>query len=278
MKICAKCNLEYDDKFTFCQKCGNRLKFKEERKICSNCGKEFETDGEFCPFCGGIIKCGRDDSVIVPSHETTVKPHEKNKINEIKVSSTQEKQIQISNDTNRIKPDKKLSVLITIIVILSVLATSLGFDNVGNFISANQADLFYITDSIKLGNLRRDLFDPPESMTEEEYNLYSEKLSKDSKSAIGHSIGFGVNSAVAGSLGRAEYKNIHEDRILMESDYKLAHQKLVNNKSSLQRFDNLTSYMFNTRKAALKLEESVLIRGGTWTEAQEAYDTMMNGK
>lgn len=249
MKICAKCNLEYDDKFTFCQKCGNRLKFKEERKICSNCGKEFETDGEFCPFCGGIIKCGRDDSVIVPSHETTVKPHEKNKINEIKVSSTQEKQIQISNDTNRIKPDKKLSVLITIIVILSVLATSLGFDNVGNFISANQADLFYITDSIKLGNLRRDLFDPPESMTEEEYNKK-----------------------------RDEYKNIHEDRILMESDYKLAHQKLVNNKSSLQRFDNLTSYMFNTRKAALKLEESVLIRGGTWTEAQEAYDTMMNGK
>ncbi len=44
------------------------------------------------------------------------------------------------------------------------------------------------------------------SMTEEEYNLYSEKLSKDSKSAIGHSIGFGINSAVAGSLGRAVAK------------------------------------------------------------------------
>ncbi len=251
MKICAKCNLEYEDKFTFCQKCGNRLEFKEERKICSNCGKEIETDGEFCPFCGEIIKGDLSDSVIAPSHETTVKSHEKKeiKINEIKVSSTQEKLVQTPNNTNKKKSDKKLSMLITIIVIFLVLATSLGFDNVGNFISANQADLFYITDSIKLGNLRRDLFDPPVSMTEEEYNKK-----------------------------RDEYKNIYEDRILMESDYKLAHQKLVNNKSSLQRFDNLTSYMFNTRKAALKLEESVLIRGGTWIEAQEAYDTIMNGK
>ena len=43
-------------------------------------------------------------------------------------------------------------------------------------------------------------------MTEEEYNLYSEKLSKDSKSAIGHSIGFGINSALAGTLGKTVAK------------------------------------------------------------------------
>lgn len=251
MRICDKCQLEYDDKFTYCQKCGNKLNVKEEKKICSNCGKEIETDGEFCPFCGEIIKGDLSDSVIAPSHETTVKSHEKKeiKINEIKVSSTQEKLVQTPNNTNKKKSDKKLSMLITIIVIFLVLATSLGFDNIGYFISANQADFYEVTDIIKMGELRRDLFNPPESMTEEEY--YKKK---------------------------DEYRNTRNDRILRESDYKHAHQELVNNKSSLQKFDNLTSYMFNTRKAALKMEESVLNRGGTWIEAQEAYDTVMNGK
>ena len=55
MKFCQKCNLEYDDKFAFCQKCGSKLEIKQEKPVCSNCGKVIETDGDFCPFCGSAI-------------------------------------------------------------------------------------------------------------------------------------------------------------------------------------------------------------------------------
>lgn len=55
MKICSKCQLKYDEKFTFCQKCGNKLEISEEKPVCTNCGKEIDTDGEFCPYCGTIV-------------------------------------------------------------------------------------------------------------------------------------------------------------------------------------------------------------------------------
>ena len=55
MKVCSKCNLEYDDKFAFCHKCGSKLELKEEKPVCPSCGNEIETDGEFCPYCGTVL-------------------------------------------------------------------------------------------------------------------------------------------------------------------------------------------------------------------------------
>ena len=54
MKVCPKCNLEYEDEFDFCSKCGYRLKDKE--KCCQFCGKVIKTDGEFCPYCGKFLQ------------------------------------------------------------------------------------------------------------------------------------------------------------------------------------------------------------------------------
>ena len=56
MKYCQNCKLEYDDKFSFCKKCGSKLEEKEEKKACSKCGKELSAESDFCPFCGTEIK------------------------------------------------------------------------------------------------------------------------------------------------------------------------------------------------------------------------------
>ena len=55
MKICPKCQLEYDDKFAFCRKCGGQLLLKQERKTCNKCGHPVETNGTFCPHCGASL-------------------------------------------------------------------------------------------------------------------------------------------------------------------------------------------------------------------------------
>ena len=56
MKICSNCNLEYEDKFAFCHKCGSKLQVKIDQSFCPYCGNSIETDGEFCPFCGNTLK------------------------------------------------------------------------------------------------------------------------------------------------------------------------------------------------------------------------------
>ena len=89
MRICAKCQLEYDDKFTYCQKCGNKLNVKEEKKICSNCGKEIETDGEFCPFCGTKIEISKTDiDNPIVSNNNTISKGESVKTSENNITET----------------------------------------------------------------------------------------------------------------------------------------------------------------------------------------------
>lgn len=53
MKICTKCNREYDDGLNFCSKCGNTLVTKPQEYFCPSCGKSLgESFDRFCPFCG----------------------------------------------------------------------------------------------------------------------------------------------------------------------------------------------------------------------------------
>ena len=56
MKFCPKCNLEYEDKFTFCHQCGSKLQEKIEQFFCPYCGNKIETDGTFCPYCGNALE------------------------------------------------------------------------------------------------------------------------------------------------------------------------------------------------------------------------------
>lgn len=55
MKICPKCNKEYEDKFTFCYDCGSKLQTKDGLSYCSCCGQLIDDDSDFCPFCGRKI-------------------------------------------------------------------------------------------------------------------------------------------------------------------------------------------------------------------------------
>lgn len=77
MKFCPICNIEYEDKFAFCNKCGCKLQEKIEQSFCPYCGKKVETDGEFCPYCGNSlsdtpsVKTTSDGS---PSRNITAKP------------------------------------------------------------------------------------------------------------------------------------------------------------------------------------------------------------
>ena len=56
LKFCPSCKLDFDDKFSFCDKCGNKLEIKEERPVCPNCGRALSIDAEACSFCGIKLK------------------------------------------------------------------------------------------------------------------------------------------------------------------------------------------------------------------------------
>ena len=49
MKFCQKCHLEYDNKYSFCQKCGNKL---IDDSHCPQCNELLEMEYLFCPYCG----------------------------------------------------------------------------------------------------------------------------------------------------------------------------------------------------------------------------------
>lgn len=51
MKVCMKCNENYDDDFVFCPKCGSNL-ITDNHLKCPNCEKELDNDFIFCPYCG----------------------------------------------------------------------------------------------------------------------------------------------------------------------------------------------------------------------------------
>ena len=61
MKICPKCSVEYEDKYSFCHHCGSKLQEKIEQNFCPFCGNKVETDGEFCPFCGNSLEEAEKD-------------------------------------------------------------------------------------------------------------------------------------------------------------------------------------------------------------------------
>lgn len=56
MKICSNCNLEYEDKFTFCRQCGSKLQEIIEHNFCPYCGNRIEKEDAFCPYCGNSVK------------------------------------------------------------------------------------------------------------------------------------------------------------------------------------------------------------------------------
>ena len=55
MKICQHCQLDFDDKYQFCDKCGGKLQEKIDIAFCLYCGNKIETEGKYCPFCGEIL-------------------------------------------------------------------------------------------------------------------------------------------------------------------------------------------------------------------------------
>lgn len=55
MKTCVNCQLEFDDKYLFCDKCGGKLQEIIDMVFCPYCGNKIETAGEYCPYCGNLL-------------------------------------------------------------------------------------------------------------------------------------------------------------------------------------------------------------------------------
>ena len=66
MKSCLNCNIEIDDKFTFCPQCGSILQEIVEANFCPYCGNQIETEGVFCPYCGNSISDDYSNSMASP--------------------------------------------------------------------------------------------------------------------------------------------------------------------------------------------------------------------
>lgn len=53
MKMCAKCQIEYQDDMIFCPRCGTKLQTKEQEYLCPTCGRLLGRDiPQYCPYCG----------------------------------------------------------------------------------------------------------------------------------------------------------------------------------------------------------------------------------
>lgn len=89
MKVCASCNIQYEDERKFCRNCGKPLaevsSAKPEKKSgpasapspqrCPSCGEEVTTAGKFCPSCGTVLattaRPPREASAVVSSPPST---------------------------------------------------------------------------------------------------------------------------------------------------------------------------------------------------------------
>ena len=60
MKICPKCECEYEDVYAFCPKCGSKL---FENAHCPKCNKIIVENYAFCPYCGHELKNVKSGSV-----------------------------------------------------------------------------------------------------------------------------------------------------------------------------------------------------------------------
>ena len=66
MKICPKCNCEYEDDVNFCKKDGSRLEVKAEVIVCPHCGKALEAGSKFCNNCGKPVDGNEEETSVTP--------------------------------------------------------------------------------------------------------------------------------------------------------------------------------------------------------------------
>lgn len=112
MKKCIKCQLEYDDKYVFCRKCGSKLEKEEEEHICPKCGQIVNTDGEYCPYCGTVITDKKERIEIpIASEESNTKPN----VDVQKTKSTVEGSQK--NENKSISTEKIVTIVLVIVVI-----------------------------------------------------------------------------------------------------------------------------------------------------------------
>lgn len=64
MKICLRCNLQFDDNANFCGQCGGKLQnIPPEQIFCPKCGNATKPESDFCPKCGWNIKKGKKSNI-----------------------------------------------------------------------------------------------------------------------------------------------------------------------------------------------------------------------
>ena len=162
------------------------------------------------------------------------------------------------------------------------------FDNIGDALTAMGANYTDVRATGNMGDLRSQLFEPYEGMTEEEY--YEKK---------------------------AEYQRLRAEREQARQVYEQAHQNLVNDDSFLKNIDQMGGTLegmaaqavgtiggaaigslvpvvgtaagskigntlgaiaggyLDARSVALQAQEEVLDAGGTWEQAKDAYDNAL---
>lgn len=107
MKICPKCKIEFEDKFAFCKKCGDKLETKEEKLVCPSCGKEIQIKGGFCPFCGKSIS---EQKKIIDKHNQT-------SVNENSKSVQSNNYINDANTGHSGVSKKMVGIIISLLVV-----------------------------------------------------------------------------------------------------------------------------------------------------------------
>ena len=63
---CYKCNSKLKEGVSFCEVCGDQIKYPRIEQFCQNCGFKLAMDDEFCPQCGNNIGSGEKNINATP--------------------------------------------------------------------------------------------------------------------------------------------------------------------------------------------------------------------
>lgn len=119
--LCPRCNAEIPDNSCFCENCGMKIEKNADEKKCVNCGAYIEKNAKICGRCGFIYESINDKPMCCPVCNTIINPGDEF-CGECGCNLVEKNNTSVKSSGT----DKRKTILIVLIIVLSVLVLSVG--------------------------------------------------------------------------------------------------------------------------------------------------------